>query len=365
MRACMLLLAGLSGLPVLAGCGGSKGAAPVAATGGGRVVVTVQDAGGSRVIPPETRSIKVVATSLAPAPDPGEEPVLVGEAVAPRSEGQAATAVTIEPLPAIRILLTATAHASADGTGAALASGSTEVVVPTEGTVQAAITLQATDFPLPIIESTASATANAQTWPNDPTFFGVTEEGTFSASAQESGHVEIVSNDEVQAFSTLASARIDGPAQITVEGVNQGGGSVFYDDRIFIALPGLNVGVESEITLVYQLVSEFTGPPPSGEVSWSLGIRTDSGFDSPLVAGGYRDGALTSGTPPVNGEVRLRLGFRNLQDQRFLLQSGVFVHSRLGGNHRLRLSARLLRFEGVPEGTRVRLLSRNSLVGNP
>lgn len=129
-------LAPLFGLLMLgiASCGGHSNAKAVSR---GRVTLTVNWPS-SREIPSATRSIKIVAFSLGP-----DQGIQVGEVVVQRPANQPTSQVVLEDLPSVKVRLTATAHASTDGTGDVLAQGSKDVDVPENSTVPASISLQA------------------------------------------------------------------------------------------------------------------------------------------------------------------------------------------------------------------------------
>jgi hypothetical protein len=130
----VLVMAALA-LYGLIACGGSGQTGEISTSGKGRLTLSITWPS-SRAIPAETRSIRVTAKVLQPADGPE-----VANEVVQRPEGQSTTEVVLDNIPSVKVLVTASAYASNDGTGDVIASGSKEVTVPENNSVAANIEL--------------------------------------------------------------------------------------------------------------------------------------------------------------------------------------------------------------------------------
>lgn len=119
---------------LVAGCGGSPKSGTRTT---GRVVLDISWPA-TRDIPAATRSIKVVAKVLEPLNGPQ-----VGQVVVPRPAGGTSSQAVLTDIPSVKVRLTATAHASNDGTGGVIASGMQDIQVVENGSTNANITLAA------------------------------------------------------------------------------------------------------------------------------------------------------------------------------------------------------------------------------
>ena len=118
----------------LAGCGG--GASGKKSVGRGRVAFNIRWPEPSRLIPAATGSLHFKAIILDP-----EEGDVAADRVLTRPQGQAQSTLLLEDLPSVRIRMNIMAHASTDGTGVALATGTMDIAVHQDSTVSQAITL--------------------------------------------------------------------------------------------------------------------------------------------------------------------------------------------------------------------------------
>jgi hypothetical protein len=127
------LLAATLLLGLLLGCAGSG--VQSKPTSQGRVTLTVTWPA-SRAIPSATQSIKITVKVLEPTNGPE-----VAQRIILRPEGQATSQLVLEDIPSVKVRITATAYATTDATGTALATGSTDAIVPENSAVTASLTL--------------------------------------------------------------------------------------------------------------------------------------------------------------------------------------------------------------------------------
>lgn len=130
-----LLLVAAVALYGLIACGGSGHTDDNPTSRRGRLTLSITWPS-SRAIPAETQSIRVTAKVLQPADGPE-----VANQVVQRPEGQSTSQIVLSDIPSVKVLISATAYASNDGTGDVIASGLKEVTVPEDNSVAANIEL--------------------------------------------------------------------------------------------------------------------------------------------------------------------------------------------------------------------------------
>lgn len=292
LRECVaaLLLAWL--LLALAACGGSGAESTSARRGRVKVTITWPS---SRAIPAETRSIRVVAKVLEPVDGPE-----VANHVVARPVGQVNSQIVLDNIPSVKVRLTATAHASSDGTGASLASGSTEVRVPEANSASASILLGGdADCVLPTITAFVSAVGDNGNVEHTKTGqilnASITRSSAFTVGARFDDPGVLV---QTAAVSTINPGLLRGSV------TNYGRFKAQFIDLLKIDAPG-RADQPGEATIVMSAEAPSFGGATAATYLYLLRIN-ELDID---IGGSMSRGSLVNGEPAPSGEVRRTFQF--------------------------------------------------------
>lgn len=313
-------------LVAIASCGGSGGANSSIA-GQGRVTLTITWPS-TRAIPTATRSIKIVAKVLEPENGPQ-----VAEQVIQRPENQPTSQVVLDDLPSVKVLITATAHTSADGSGNVLASGSAQVQVPENNSIEANIQLEAEAFPCEA--SFAEAMESGVSEPD------LVVTGTSTASLEVEGLELNVSPMRITASATVSDSILDTHGQ------------GLFQDGIIVSHASPN---PIPLTFVFEVTTQL-GEGTNATYRYWVSAPGANPFE---IFGEYRDGALSSGVQPVNGEINVSgvVLPNTVAGLAIRLQNRTFTEGDFLSN-----SIRFKRIEGLPDGATVRTRSCTGWLG--
>ncbi len=326
----------------LASCGGHEDGR-LATASRGRVVLTIAWPA-TRAIPPAARSIKIVAVSLQP--DRGQQ---VGQVIVPRPADQATSQAVLEDLPSVKVRLTATAHTSADGTGEAIAAGSTDVNVPENNSVAANITLDSTAG---CVMPAVSAYANAVNDQGNDSLIDAGQKLTASSTRSGSFPVGVTPTDPGVRVATGATASVN-RAQLTGSILNIGRFADSISDTLIFDAPG-KTGQAGQATIVMNARATTTAGATASTYSYSAEINGDNAIN---IHGSVIRGNQNN-DPPPSGDIRGIVHFVYGQQVSFFadIDYSFDILDPPGISNQL-AHWKFVKFEGLPTGATIRSLS--------